>query len=210
MKKVTKALLSLAFIFAILPTGVLLANNEDISLADNSTSNIDQEIDEMFECFDSSKKVVHMPRGGFLQGYDTETNENAITIEEAKKIEKAERLAMEKGYSVSLFGTNLPTEPYPLKTGQVYKSNSFSGSGWRLSGYKFKPEVGHGNRLYYTSKGDSANAGSLDDAKATINGGINSGTPLALNQPTPVISYGYTCYYTWNPIKGSYYVVQNI
>lgn len=229
MKRITKITLSLLFAFSIMPMSALLANNEnEITQNKEEVIKIDEEINEVFEDFDSSMKILVLPDGGFLQGkatvynandtnckksiavYDSETDKNAISVAQAKIIEKENKLSKNvNNPQIVPYGTTIPTKIMVLADKSAYTSSTFSGSGWRIGGYKFKPAANTGDYLLWTSFVDSANAGTAGHVSSTINGGPNYGTALPTGVKTYVYSADWTMYYTFNPIAGSYYIVAN-
>lgn len=228
MKKIKKTLLLFLFAFIVMPTGTIFADENDNVQANNEEylESIEQDVDKMFEPYDSSKKILQLSDGGFIQGwveeydadsgeltriYDSEIDKSAITIEEAKDIVKAQRIAIESGWEISTYGTTIPTQTKRLiLNAKPYTSNFFSGKGWRIGGYKFLPQSGTGQWLLWTSYNDSGNAGTADHCRTATTTGQASGRALDEGRPTYVGYTDWMMYYTYNPVPGSYYTVQNI
>lgn len=206
--------------------------------AEDSTSDVnkaefnardEQYIDEMFRYFDPSEKILQLPDGAFLQGkmvevtdkgvfgvknlnitgiYDSETDSNSISVEEAKELVENTPQAPNENIPVTR-GSGVSSDTKYIELDGYYMSNEFSGSGWRFSGYTFRPTPGTGDWLTYTSLGDSGRAGTAGDAQICLNGGI-SGTELKTGVATYVNSKYWTNYFTHNPLPGTRYLVQNI
>ena len=136
--------------------------------------------------------------------YDSEIDPEAVSVEEAKQIVNGERsFVSHMGRSASP-----STSLYVLKGNTSYRSDAFSGSGWRFSNYYFKPASGTGEYLLWSSFIDGGRVGSYDDACATLNGTL-SGMELPVNTAKYYRNAGGQQYFTYNPIKGTYYVVSN-
>lgn len=132
-----------------------------------------------------------------------------MSVEEAKQ-DVVNSLVHPEDSSIQPRLASPPTQRWVLALGAEYKSSAFSGSGWRFSGYMFAPEPSSGYYLLWTSYGDDGRVGSLDQAYATLNGSLQgdiiyNGSPTYINKGT--LSH---VYYTFNPVNGSYYYVQNI
>ena len=180
-------------------------------------------VEEMFFDKVDDDRVLPMLGGGFLHGscvvvdardesrilgiYNSRLDPNAVSIEEAKRI-----LAGETKYvSVAARGATIPTgwDLYFLGANEHYLSGEFSASGWRFSNYMFKPESGTGDYLRWTSINDSGRVGGYEDAQNTLNG-IVSGMELPIGQ-SRWYSKGSAgqIYYTYNPVTGTKYLVEN-
>lgn len=102
---------------------------------------------------------------------------------------------------------NKPVKVIPNRLS--YTSNQFSGSGWRFSGYRFLPASGTGIYLAWRVEGDSGRVGLYEHARNTYNGQIQ-GVSIAPGQRKYVASDTYGLFfYTFNPIPGSRYIVEN-
>ena len=223
MRKITIALASLVLALLMSPVNSLFANEEVTPKVDSdvAVSEDDQIIEEMMATFDSSKKVLQLPDGGFVQGeiieyedesenakitayYNSELSKDAVSVARAKNILKSEAFKYNVGIpKISTYGSTIPTKPLTLGDGSSYKSSKFSASGWRYSELKFKPADGTGKWLLWTSCGDSAKVGTLWQAM------IQTGTTLQPGTPTYVDATDWLMYYTYDPVKNSYYVVEN-
>lgn len=184
------------------------------------TGNVELPVTDTFFDQVGDEKVLPMPGGGFLYGlcvvtdlnnpdiilgiYDSEIDPEAVSVEEAKQIVNGERsFVSHMGRSASP-----STSLYVLKGNTSYRSDAFSGSGWRFSNYYFKPASGTGEYLLWSSFIDGGRVGSYDDACATLNGTL-SGMELPVNTAKYYRNAGGQQYFTYNPIKGTYYVVSN-
>ena len=181
--------------------------------------------DNMFENIDASQKILKTSDGGYLIGkatvtsvddydeiittYDSAMDPNSMSVEEAKQ-DVVNSLVHPEDSSIQPRLASPPTQRWVLALGAEYKSSAFSVSGWRFSGYMFAPEPSSGYYLLWTRYGDDGRVGSLDQAYATLNGSLQgdiiyNGSPTYINKGT--LSH---MYYTFNPVNGSYYYVQNI
>lgn len=106
-------------------------------------------------------------------------------------------------------GSSVPTQVMQLSAGQIYISKAFSGSGWRFSGYQFVADPNTGYYLKWTTYIDDGRVGSASYANDTLRGQTH-GIEIYKGQPK-YISYGPNgqIYYTYNPINGTYYRVEN-
>lgn len=169
--------------------------------------------------------MIELPNGGYLYGqgeakvyeyldyidgnadpievYKVSNNENKITVKEAK-----EEMKNNVG-NVQQRGSSVPTQVIQLAAGQVYVSNTFSGSGWRFSGYQFVADPSTGYYLKWTTYVDDGRVGNASLAMNTLKGQI-SGIEIYKNQ-SKYINYGPNgqIYYTYDPINGTYYRVEN-
>ena len=189
--------------------------------SDVAVSEDDQIIEEMMASFDSSKKVLQLPEGGFAQGeiieyedesenaeitayYNSELTKDAVSVARAKNILRSKAFKHNVGIpEISTYAATYPIKQYVLGRGTTYVSHYFTEPGWRFSGYKFKAAPGTGTWLLWTSYKDSALVGTLRQAQQRI------GTTLQPSTPTYVNGTDWLMYYTFNPVKNSYYVVAN-
>lgn len=97
-----------------------------------------------------------------------------------------------------------------LANGETYRSQVFSGRGWRFSNFGFRPASGTGYYLAWQTFVDDGRVGDYNSAMRTYSGTLK-GTPLYRGTRRYVISNLETAmfYYTYNPIPGTYYIVQN-
>ena len=138
-----------------------------------------------------------------IETYDLNKDLNKITVEDAKQqLYIAKDIPMTRGSSV-------PTQVMQLSAGQIYISKAFSGSGWRFSGYQFVADPNTGYYLKWTTYIDDGRVGSASYANDTLRGQTH-GIEIYKGQPK-YISYGPNgqIYYTYNPINGTYYRVEN-
>lgn len=191
----------------------VFANEEKLVQADNSL--------DYFYDLNENDKILELPDGGFLYGsaiitdnedstiteaYDSLTDENSITVKEAREILK------EQSNQIQVRGSNIPdvaSKTITLDSNAEYKSSEFSGSGWRFGGYFFKAKSGTGTYLRWTSYKDGGMVGNYSEAIGTKNGTIQ-GTAIEKNQ-TQYISRGGSAmiYYTYSPVSGTHYYVVN-
>ncbi|HAQ6378311.1 TPA: hypothetical protein IX819_001923 [Enterococcus faecium] len=200
-------------------------------------SDPEQYASRYFADFEEEDKVLALPEGGFLKGeakivsmdnpdiiqgsYNSETDPASVSVTEAKKI-VAEKFKndiettpiMPRGAFPPDVGTS--GHLLVLAGGGSYKSQPFSGAGWRFGGMGVKPADGTGNFLRWKSYIDDGRVGNVNQANATKSGSIQ-GMALyaregfkyfAPNGPGWTMNIG--IYYTYNPAAGTYYVVQNI
>lgn len=182
-------------------------------------------IEQLFNDFDDSDELIELPNGGYLYGqgeakvyeypdyvegnmnpvytFDISNSDSIVTVKEAKK-------EMEENVNqIQQRGSSVPTQVLQLAAGQVYISNTFSGSGWRFSGYQFVADPSTGYYLKWTTYVDDGRVGNASLAMNTLKGQI-SGIEIYKNQ-SKYINYGPNgqIYYTYSPINGTYYRVEN-
>lgn len=217
MNKIWKSILSL-LLFLLAFTHIDLINAKE-------NENIPREIEMLFSGLDDNESVIELPNGGYIYGngevkifdyldyiegklvpietYDLNKDINKITVEDAKQqLYIAKDIPMNRGSSV-------PTQVMQLSAGQIYISKAFSGSGWRFSGYQFVADPNTGYYLKCTTYIDDGRVGSASYANDTLRGQTH-GIEIYKGQPK-YISYGPNgqIYYTYNPINGTYYRVEN-
>lgn len=217
MNKIWKSILSL-LLFLLAFTQIDLINAKE-------NENIPREIEMLFSGLDDNESVIGLPNGGYIYGngevkifdyldyiegklvpietYDLNKDINKITVEDAKQqLYIAKDIPMTRGSSV-------PTQVMQLSAGQIYISKAFSGSGWRFSGYQFVADPNTGYYLKWTTYIDDGRVGSASYANDTLRGQTH-GIEIYKGQPK-YISYGPNgqIYYTYNPINGTYYRVEN-
>ena len=217
MNKIWKSILSL-LLFLLAFTQIDLINAKE-------NENIPREIEMLFSGLDDNESVIELPNGGYIYGngevkifdyldyiegklvpietYDLNKDINKITVEDAKQqLYIAKDIPMTRGSSV-------PTQVMQLSAGQIYISKAFSGSGWRFSGYQFVADPNTGYYLKWITYIDDGRVGSASYANDTLRGQTH-GIEIYKGQPK-YISYGPNgqIYYTYNPINGTYYRVEN-
>lgn len=217
LNKIWKSILSL-LLFLLAFTQIDLINAKE-------NENIPREIEMLFSGLDDNESVIELPNGGYIYGngevkifdyldyiegklvpietYDLNKDINKITVEDAKQqLYIAKDIPMTRGSSV-------PTQVMQLSAGQIYISKAFSGSGWRFSGYQFVADPNTGYYLKWTTYIDNGRVGSASYANDTLRGQTH-GIEIYKGQPK-YISYGPNgqIYYTYNPINGTYYRVEN-
>ena len=191
---------------------------------ENENENI---VNEMFSGLKDDDLVLEIEEGSFLAGpgvatytnlstgeviaeYNVYSDENSITVNEAKDIILEEM----NNPSTTYRGANPPSSNtlITLNYGQIYYSNKFSGSGWRFSEHQFKAKSGSGgDYLRWRSFIDSGRVGNYNEGYATKNSGTIQGTTLNVDQYVwnSEGSLG-QIYFTYNPLAGTYYEVANI
>ena len=217
LNKIWKSILSL-LLFLLAFTQIDLINAKE-------NENIPREIEMLFSGLDDNESVIELPNGGYIYGngevkifdyldyiegklvpietYDLNKDINKITVEDAKQqLYIAKDIPMTRGSSV-------PTQVMQLSAGQIYISKAFSGSGWRFSGYQFVADPNTGYYLKWATYIDDGRVGSASYANDTLRGQTH-GIEIYKGQPK-YISYGPNgqIYYTYNPINGTYYRVEN-
>lgn len=101
--------------------------------------------------------------------------------------------------------------PKILPLGQSYRSQAFSGSGWRFSELKFEAVQGTGTWLFWESVGDSGLVGNEYEAYRTYESKKTvSRAVIGNGQGKYVNGEGsWLFFYTHNPVNGSWYRVTN-
>ena len=196
-----------------------------VSAADNNYN--EQAIDDLFEGMNDTDKVLEMPEGGFLFGkaeiydaedesiklgeYNSSTDRRSITVKDAKEQLIEENQNPSK---VQARATSVPSQTMVLAPGLVYISNRFSGSGWRVGGYRFK-SAGNGIWLKWSTFIDDGRVGDSGDVdKQLRNPAAQFGLALYKGYPQYIcggmtVAEHETIYFTYNPINGTYYRVEN-
>lgn len=182
-----------------------------------------QKVDQQLNGLSSESFALYLPKGGYIANSDgsnnfsaeqiKETGGKVVTYSELKSLLLNSSEEKNKEFSSGTFfrGTSFPNRPYGLAIGQSYTSQTFSGSGWRYSGYCFHPTPGNGLYLLWETFGDDALVG--EQALASR----HQGTPIYQGQPKYILSdinrgtyiWG-VCYLSYNPTPGSYYRVSNL
>ncbi|MCK3882111.1 hypothetical protein HCC13_07030 [Streptococcus suis] len=174
-----------------------------------------------------NQKVLAIPEGGFIYKLDGSSDFSDETIQQNGGVilEYQTYLGMEDLQDGSISaeeflesvgaGTRLrAADPYskPLKVladREAYKSNEFSGSGWRFSGLRFKPASGTGIYLAWRVEGDSGMVGTYQQAVATYKGSLAGTSVYPGQRPYIASDYQGLYFYTYNPVPGSVYIVEN-
>lgn len=168
--------------------------------------------------------VQALPEGGYIfnsdgnSEFDSEVVENnngvLMTYKEYKSLEKKDTSlpyvdlpVMTRAASPSTVVNN----PKTLQNNQVYRSDPFSESGWRFSHLKFKAAAGTGTWLRWTAIGDGGCVGNEYEAYRTYQTQqAVCRLGLAPNQSAYANGEGsWLFFYTYNPVKGSRYLVEN-
>lgn len=171
--------------------------------------------------------VVELPQGGYLHGeaiaysdqnskdiiasYNSDTDSNATTWGAIKDVFEKERpnsLTINADEYIKLRGAKPSSTRYDLKYNASYRSEAFSGKGWRFAGYLFKAINTTGTALRWESYGQSAAIGTKQQAWNTLDSGWAEGQLIKKNEYLYIS--GTKTYYTNNPVKGTYYKVANV
>lgn len=233
MNKLTKAMFSFLVISSMMPMGSLNAKESDLSNAKSkiNESVIEKQIDMMFSRFDTTRKILLLPDGAYLQGeakdyvddassddnlaliaiYNSETDTRAISVETAKDMEKKVMMGGYINLPIITRGTGVPETKRTLEYGDRHLSAPFTEPGWRVSNIKFYPSEGSGGPyLKWTSYSDSGLVGNTSQCLHTINNGPLEGTILNAGITDTVLSTDWMMYYTKNPVHGTKYLVENV
>ncbi|MGN1276788.1 MAG: hypothetical protein ACI4UK_07355 [Floccifex sp.] len=218
MKKILLKSLMLITIFTLSTT--------TINAKDSVKNEIDT-IDKMFEDFNEDDTFIKLPNGGYYHGhaiivdnednnivleeYNSDSDPNSLTVVEVK--EELMSQTIDENVSKQR-GSNLPGSTLILNPGDYYISQKFSGQGWRFSGYYFQCSSGSSGIQKWITYVDSASVGTMGDAlNQKNNPNASYGTPIYpgnLKVFGTLHNWGYDslCYFTYNPIAGSYYKVE--
>lgn len=111
-------------------------------------------------------------------------------------------------------GSTAPGNMMEIKKGATYRSNYFSGKGWRFSGYSFyakKTYPATGDILTFQTFNDDGRVGNYKAALTTQNTGTITGTAVYRGKPYSVFAYSTSeyaqIYYTYNPNPNTFYTV---
>lgn len=215
-------------ILSIVLTSILCAPIK-ISASEELSVNESKEItvEKIFQKYDDDDKFLKLPDGGYLHGqakivdyydnsiiyaeYDSETDPNSVSIEEAKV-----DLINSDNYYSNTRGVDIPNQTKQLAAGASYTSQKFSGSGWRFSSFFIQAAPGTNGNLEWTTYNDSALVGDMGHALNTLNSGYGEGHST-LYPGVPVVIgtkmngwYVSLVYYTHNPAANTYYHVVNL
>lgn len=165
--------------------------------------------------------VQVLPEGGFIYNSTGESTFDSNIVEHNDGVlmtyKEYKELPPQEG-SISggeMFPMTRAANPYSqrgkiLAYDEVYVSNEFSGTGWRFSNLKFIAANGTGRYLKWTSLNDSGRVGGYNSATSTYQGRGIYGVPLEIGQTVYVDTQSdWLYYYTYNPAKGTRYMVEN-
>lgn len=168
----------------------------------------EEQIEMVTAGLDDNVYVLPTPEGGFITKSDGSNTFDPIQI--ATYGTQPMTVAQFKDYlrtfdiSFELHHTRFraaypPVREHVLELYDSYYSNPFSGKGWRYGEIKFYPADGTGDYLLWEAIMDS---GLVEDGK---------GVSIALPQAKPTYAYSKngTYFKTYNPAKGSKYIVRN-
>ena len=177
----------------------------------------------LFLGLDENKLVVVYPDGSISYTDDTanDYSENFLREEQAQILPVSEaKMKVSEILSKPRREKRQATpnwEPRMLIAGEHYRSQRFSGHGWRFSGYSFYPKLGTGAYLYFRSIGDDGRIGTYNDAQNTNVLGKITGTALLESEGWKAFWVGdfrtnannALGYYTYNPKANTVYEVHN-
>lgn len=223
MKVFRSLLVTLAtLLFLVTLDNSTVTNADEIS----ANANEDQIAKDRFSHLKDSDSLLVLPDGGFLHGeaivtsnedpnevvahYNSATDPNAITVSQAREImETNENKAT--FYDLEKVITPRATQPsgttWGLSLGASYSSSAFTGSGWRFAGYLFKAINSAGPYLNWRAHIGSGVVGTATEAWNTYSSGVAIGEAIYAGGSTRMS--GTSTFYTYNPVKGTYYVVSN-
>lgn len=187
-----------------------------------------------FAGLDDNASILILPDGSYIHGhatvadigapdkvfvtYDSETDSHATTVGAIKAgtndADSQYYVLHQLNNGVSTGGITILAATPPaaskvttLDAGDVVRSNAFSASGWRFGETLYKSKDNTGPYLKWHSMLDSGVVGSCQQALNTNATGTVYGTSIAKNSYAYVS--GTNVYYTYNPVNGSYYIVEN-
>lgn len=218
LKRKTALLSTLGMIIAFTPLTNISANTTG---ANDPTS---------LESLADNDKVLVLPDGFILHGImklksnslldrgvpavNSETDKSSVTWGQLKKQTKTPNndlsvvfKSIDKRNLSNLEGSTPASKEWILQSGEGYKSNYFSGSGWRFGGFIFRTPPVPEDYLLWGSHGDDGRVGTYDDAMNTWYNGGNYG--IQVNNGTQAYFEGPAQYYSYNPKDKSYYGVAN-
>lgn len=203
--------------FAVLVSTVAISFMDSSTYAAEYNPNNEVSANQLVnDSLPNSASVIALPDGGYLHGKMTDTITTSLASTTKKYDSDSDTKAFTMGElragnvpkktpQIALRASSPSTSVKTLYAGADYRSEPFTGSGWRFAGTQFKPASGTGAYLLWVSQFEEGRAGTYAQARATANGSL-SGTVI----PTMVGKYlsGTTTYYTYNP-NYSRYVVAN-
>ncbi|MXQ74289.1 hypothetical protein GSF08_10165 [Clostridiaceae bacterium DONG20-135] len=216
-----KILLSIIFLCLITPIKIS-ANEKDVSNIYTKSY-----LEDYFQELDDSDLVLEMPNGGYLHGEATildlegniistvssQTDEKAKTVGEIKEELLGKEIITNPSFIMAR-GSTPPTKMLEIKKGTTYRSNYFSGKGWRFSGYSFfakEPYPATGGIITFQTFNDDGRVGILSEALKTQYTGAITGTAVYRGKPYSVFAYSTgeyaQIYYTYNPNPNTFYTV---
>ncbi len=162
-----------------------------------------------FEVFDLNNPNV------VIEKYNVQTDPKSISVKEykEKKLEKIIAKENDTDLKVNIRGVGIPQKNMRLGFDQVYRSNIFSGSGWRTGGYLFAPAELTGRYLRWSTYVDTGNVCiKLDPYNISCKPmdqkdkyyWFPSGYEGNVN-----FQFRWSFYQTYNPIYGTFYIVAN-
>lgn len=171
----------------------------------------EEQIDIVTSGLDDNVYVLPTPEGGFITKSDGSNTFDAyqiatygtqpMTVSQFKEYLRTFDISPNQQYNnnTAFRAAYPPFEKRVLKLYESYWSNPFSQSGWRYGELKFYPAKGTGDYLLWEAILDT---GIVED-------GV--GVSIALSQATPTYVYSRngTYFKTYNPAKGSRYIVRN-
>ncbi|AYG01040.1 hypothetical protein [Lactococcus allomyrinae] len=133
-----------------------------------TTDRITREVNLEFANLQDSDKVIPQADGGYLYTANSASDSSAVTVAQAKtNIIASYETSLQKTSSaltIVPLSTSYPVTAKALSPGDTYYSDTFSGSGWKYSGYKFYNTSGSHYMLW-----ENVNAsGQVMDAGGTV------------------------------------------
>ena len=117
------------------------ATTKTATITSSEVRQIKSEINLAFANFSNSDLVTPQADGGYIHNPDGSGDSTSITVAQAKKIMFSDyKASLKKVNTPSIimpFSSSFPTTAKALSPGQYYISDTFKGSGWQYSGYKF-------------------------------------------------------------------------
>jgi hypothetical protein len=186
----------------------------------------EQEIEALFGHLDEQDSIIIRPGGTISHGesytyelsnpdektyYNSDTDPEATTVGELKKrYRNTPRTILEAG--ATLNRTSPSGQVVELRGGAYDQPTSgFGGPGWRFANYLYKPADNTGGPyLKWSVFYDSAYIGDSGQAWNTYYGSPSGTALYPSDAPRYLTGSGsITTYYTFAPIQGSYYFVEN-
>ncbi|MDV5976596.1 UNVERIFIED_CONTAM: hypothetical protein KB581_04425 [Streptococcus canis] len=217
MKKLIVSVMSLLVLTCFILVAPVKADNKSIWL------------DNLFSGLSEEQLVVVYPDGAISYSDDVtrDYTQDFLIKEKAEIKTVAEaRESLSQKFPVSPMEMPRPTfraampvfNRKSLALNEHYRSQPFSGSGWRFSGAMFYPQPGTGPYIQFRAIGDDGRIGNYNQAMNTYMLGRIEGTPIYNGQGWKYFFVGDSItnsnnalgYYTFNPVNGSVYEVRNI
>lgn len=217
MKKIILLLTSILCVFTLQKQ--LKASANEI----NSNTVIEKQLTNLFEGLPDNKLVVVYPDGSisYTNNVVADYPQELLNEEHAKIMDvSSAKQSVKNILSQPTYETRQTSPGWSarkLKAGETYRSQRFSGKGWRFSGYSFYPALGTGPYLFFRSIGDDGRVGNYNDAMNLVMRGQLTGKALMAKDGWKYFFVGDSVvsannalgYYTYNPKPGTVYEVHN-